>query len=212
MTETPPGTGWPGTGGLGRRGFLIGTGVAAVGLVALTAGQSFDALAPVNAFAPRTIGAGPLHVPVNRTARQAEVESAASAPDWTLEVAGPNGTLAFSRDRLLAMPQAQARLPIACVEGWSTVADWTGVRLCDLLDAAGIPADRTVELASLQRRGPYRTTTMPPAYARDPLTLVALALNGQPLDLDHGYPARVIAPGRPGVLQTKWLRSIREAP
>nr|BFF14853.1 hypothetical protein GCM10025699_61560 [Microbacterium flavescens] len=45
-------------------------------------------------------------------------------------------------------------------------------------------------------------------YATDPLTLVALELNGERLSIDHGYPARVIAPGRPGVLQTKWLTTI----
>lgn len=49
---------------------------------------------------------------------------------------------------------------------------------------------------------------MPPEYARDPLTLIALRVNGERLDVDHGYPARVIAPGRPGVLQTKWLTAI----
>ena len=43
---------------------------------------------------------------------------------------------------------------------------------------------------------------------RDELTLVALELNGEVLDIDHGYPARLIAPARPGVLQTKWLSSL----
>lgn len=42
-------------------------------------------------------------------------------------------------------------------------------------------------------------------YAQDPLTLLALRLNGEVLSLDHGYPARIIAPNRPGVLQTKWV-------
>ena len=197
--------------GLGRRGFLAGTAAAAAGLVALTAGQSFAPLAPLNAFAPRTMGAGPQALPVNRTARQAQVEAAASDPGWRLEVTGPAGTFALSRAELAALRQASARLPIACVEGWSTTAEWTGVPLRDLLDAAGIRAGSTVELASLQRRGPYRVTTMPAEYARDPLTLVALAVNGHELDIDHGFPARVIAPGRPGVLQTKWLHTIREA-
>ena len=43
-------------------------------------------------------------------------------------------------------------------------------------------------------------------------TLIALQLNGQPLDIDHGYPARLIAPTRPGVLQTKWLSRIEIVP
>jgi DMSO/TMAO reductase YedYZ molybdopterin-dependent catalytic subunit len=42
--------------------------------------------------------------------------------------------------------------------------------------------------------------------------LIALKLNGQTLDLDHGYPCRLIAPTRPGVLQTKWLARIEVVP
>jgi DMSO/TMAO reductase YedYZ molybdopterin-dependent catalytic subunit len=44
--------------------------------------------------------------------------------------------------------------------------------------------------------------------ADDPLTLVALRLNGSTLSIDHGYPCRLIGPDRPGVLQTKWLGRI----
>ena len=44
--------------------------------------------------------------------------------------------------------------------------------------------------------------------ARDDQTLIALKLNGNTLNLDHGYPCRLIAPSRPGVLQTKWLARI----
>lgn len=196
---------------VGRRGFLLGVGVSTAALVALTAGQSFAPLAPLNAFAPRVRGAGPQGVPINRTARQAAVQDAAADPSWVLSVARADGTVtSWDRDELAALPRAEARLPIACVEGWSTSADWAGVRLRDLLDLARIPAGRSVRIESLQRRGAFRATTMPPEFTRDPLTLVALELNGETLDLDHGYPARIIAPARPGVLQTKWLSSIGE--
>ena len=60
-------------------------------------------------------------------------------------------------------------------------------------------------LTSLEKEGGYRVTQMGSEYVSDPTTLVALTLNGETLDIDHGYPARMIAPGRPGVLQTKWL-------
>jgi DMSO/TMAO reductase YedYZ molybdopterin-dependent catalytic subunit len=191
-----------------RRGFLIGVGASVATLGALTAGDSFGLFAPLNLFAPRVKGAGPQALPVNRTAAQAGVTRAVLSPEWRLRVAGPSRTLDFSLAQLRALPQATARLPIACVEGWSTTADWTGVRLRDLLDAAGIPQGSTLRLDSVQKRGGSRSTTMPPEYARDPLTLVALRVNGETLDLDHGYPARIIAPGRPGSLQTKWLRMI----
>jgi len=45
-------------------------------------------------------------------------------------------------------------------------------------------------------------------FADDDRTLLALQLHGEDLHLDHGYPCRLIAPNRPGVLQTKWLASV----
>jgi DMSO/TMAO reductase YedYZ molybdopterin-dependent catalytic subunit len=70
------------------------------------------------------------------------------------------------------------------------------------------PAGSHVRVTSLQQHGGYRVMDMGPEYASDPTTLVALEVNGATLDLDHGFPARIIAPGRPGVLQTKWIRRI----
>jgi DMSO/TMAO reductase YedYZ molybdopterin-dependent catalytic subunit len=196
-----------------RRVFLAGVGVSATTLVALTAGQSFDVLAPLNLFAPRVKGQGPQALPVNRTAAQAGVSERALDPAWSLDVrSAGDGRRVYGREELSRMPQAEAVLPIACVEGWSTTAEWRGVRLSDLLTAVGVDPAHTIRLESLQPRGAYRTTTMPPHYAWDPLTLVALEVNGAPLDIDHGYPARIIAPGRPGVLQTKWLSRIEELP
>jgi DMSO/TMAO reductase YedYZ molybdopterin-dependent catalytic subunit len=106
---------------------------------------------------------------------------------------------------LLALPQTEVDLPIACVEGWSASARWGGVRLRDLLDRADAAPGALVRVTSLEQNGPYAVMTMPPTYARDPLTVLALRVNGQVLAPDHGYPARIIAPNRPGVLQTKWV-------
>lgn len=116
--------------------------------------------------------------------------------------------MSWSRDELLALPQTEVDLPIACVEGWSTSAHWTGVRLRDLLAAVGADHAVGVRVTSIQPRGAYRIVDMGPEFARSPATLVALAVNGQTLNLDHGFPARMIAPNRPGVMQTKWLRQI----
>jgi DMSO/TMAO reductase YedYZ molybdopterin-dependent catalytic subunit len=60
-------------------------------------------------------------------------------------------------------------------------------------------------VVSLEVRGAYRVMEMGREYAHDPLTLLALTLNGEVLSADHGFPARIIAPNRPGVLQTKWV-------
>ncbi len=161
-------------------------------------------------LAPRDPTDGPQHVPVNRTAAQAKVIEAAADPSWRLSVRGLR-SYQLTLAGLAALPQHRARLPIACVEGWSVDADWTGVRVRDLLDLASVPHGSAIWVVSLERSGAYAVTRMESQYCRDPLTLLALRLHGAPLSIDHGYPARIIAPGRPGVLQTKWVSILEMA-
>ncbi|MFB7591078.1 molybdopterin-dependent oxidoreductase [Streptomyces sp. NPDC056169] len=190
-----------------RRSLLLGTG-AAVGLVTLTTvGQSFTPLKRVDLLAPRHPDHGPQGLPVNRTAAAAGV-SERGLRAWRLQVTGPR-PYALTLEQLRGLPQRRVRLPIACVEGWSVDAHWEGVRVRDLVEAAGgRPGRDAVRVTSLEVSGAYRVMEMGAGYVEDPLTLVALALNGQALSLDHGFPARIIAPDRPGVLQTKWVHRL----
>ena len=175
-------------------------------MVALTAGETLPALAPLNVFAPRRLRYGPQGLPVNRTAAQAKVQRTALDPAWRLTVRGPARSIELSLDDLRGMMQTDAGLPIACVEGWSTQAQWRGVPVRDLADLVG--ARGREWLVHSFATGAYSTTILQREFAEDPLTLVALELNGQVLHVDHGYPARLISPARPGVLQTKWLKSL----
>jgi DMSO/TMAO reductase YedYZ molybdopterin-dependent catalytic subunit len=108
---------------------------------------------------------------------------------------------------LAALPQHTATLPIACVEGWSTVQAWTGVRLRDLAAMAGVPTPASAVVRSLEV-GPFAQATLTAGQVLHPDALLALGVNGAALDPDHGYPARVIVPALPGVHNTKWVRSI----
>ncbi|CAM5611637.1 Protein-methionine-sulfoxide reductase catalytic subunit MsrP [Streptomyces xanthochromogenes] len=201
--ESPGTLTLPVTDGPDRRSLLTGV-AAAVGAVTLTTvGQSFTPLKAFDLLAPRHPDHGPQALPVNRTAAAAGVAQVTSA-SYRLTVAGPN-PYTLTLEELAALAQHESVLPIACVEGWSKSAHWTGVRMTDLLRRAGAPPDARVRVTSLERYGAYRVMEMGREYAHDPLTLLALKLNGQPLTPDHGYPARIIAPNRPGVLQTKWV-------
>ncbi len=191
-----------------RRGFFAAVAVATGALVTLTAGQSFGILDGANLFAPRKNGTGPQSLPVNRTAKAAGVVEAATSADWRLTVTNGGTSRALSYDELAALPQYDSRLPIACVEGWSQYADWRGPRLRDVVALVGAREQSGVQITSLQQHSIYAVTEMQPDFVNDELTLVALRLDGEVLDLDHGYPARIIAPARPGVLQTKWLSSL----
>jgi DMSO/TMAO reductase YedYZ molybdopterin-dependent catalytic subunit len=199
--EEPPGA------ALSRRGLVRMAGVASVAAVLLTAGTSVPWLRRVSVFGARS-GQGPGGVPINKSARSAGVTATATAASYRLDVVYADRSVSLSREDLVAMRQQTSALPIACVEGWSAGADWTGVLLRDLLDLVDAPSGAGVEVTSLQERGPFRVTHLPGQFADDPLTLLALAMNGEPLSIDHGYPCRLIAPNRPGVLQTKWVRRL----
>ncbi|MFZ3468785.1 molybdopterin-dependent oxidoreductase [Streptomyces sp. 4.24] len=204
FTRRSPGTlALPEADGPDRRRLLLGVAAAAGAVTLTTVGQSVTALGRLDLFAPRSPAHGVQGLPVNRTAAAARV-TAGSLTDWRLTVAGPR-PYTLTLDELRSLPQHEVTLPIACVEGWSKSARWTGVRVRDLLERAGGGPGSRARVVSLEAAGAYRVMEMGRLYAQDPLTLLALRLNGEVLHLDHGYPARVIAPNRPGVLQTKWV-------
>jgi DMSO/TMAO reductase YedYZ molybdopterin-dependent catalytic subunit len=190
--------------GLSRRGLVRTAGLASVAAVVLTAGSTVPWLRKVSVFGVRS-GNGPGGVPINKSAKAAGVTASATDPAYRLEIAYGARSLSLARTDLEALTQRTSGLPIACVEGWSAQGQWTGVRLRELLDLVEAPRGATVEVTSLQASGPFRVTHLPGQFADDDLTLIALGLDGEALSIDHGYPARLIAPNRPGVLQTKWV-------
>lgn len=194
-----------------RRTVLRGTWIAVAVATVATVGQTVPWLRSVSVLAPRS-GEGPQGVPVNRSAAAAGVLRSARSPDYRLTVTNGDTTKAFTVDELRALPQTSHRLPISCVEGWSADAEWTGVVLAQLMAQVGASPDSDVRMISLEPPGPYSRTVLPARHARDDMTLIALMVNGETLNLDHGYPCRLIAPSRPGVLQTKWLTRIEVVP
>lgn len=196
---------------LSRRGALAMVGAGSLVLLVTSVGRSFDGplrrlavLTPRGAAEP---GSGPNGFQINKTAAAVGITTADTGEGWWLTVSGPAGDLRLSRKQLLAMEQHSAALPIACVEGWSTSDQWwRGVRLSDLAALAGYP-DRppAVLVESLQRSGPFRRAALRDNQVRDPRSLLALQVNGEDLSPDHGYPARIIVPAAPGVLNTKWV-------
>ncbi len=199
----------PARGVVDRRGFLAAVFATSGLLTLVTVGQTFRPLARLALLSPRRSDVGPQGFPVNRTARTAGVLESARSPDYRLVVDGKvSRQLSLTLDDLRAMNQHSADLPIACVEGWSTSQHWTGVRMMDLLRMAGAAPGASVRVHSLQARRSYRTSDVNPTQAHDQDTLLALRVGGEELDIEHGYPARLIGPDRPGVMQTKWVTRV----
>jgi DMSO/TMAO reductase YedYZ molybdopterin-dependent catalytic subunit len=195
---------------LSRRGALTLVGGGSLLVAVLTAGESIGGAARrVALLAPRGgYRETAAEFPVNRTAASAAIRPADVGKDWRLVLVAGARTVQLDRDRLLAMPQHTAKLPIACVEGWSTVQTWSGVRLRDLAALAGAPHPASAHVRSLERGGAFSQATLQSNQVTDPDALLALRVGGADLSPDHGFPARVIVPALPGVHNTKWVRSI----
>jgi DMSO/TMAO reductase YedYZ molybdopterin-dependent catalytic subunit len=96
-------------------------------------------------------------------------------------------------------------------------AEWTGVRLRDLLQAAGLNANALEIVFEGADRGTepdhpapmFFSRSLPVAKALDPDTLIALRMNGELLEPNHGAPLRLFVPGWYGVASVKWLRTMR---
>lgn len=197
---------------ISRRGVLALVGGSSLGVIVLTAGQVARVIDPVSLLSPRTrsYGSGPNAFQVNKTAAAVGVRRSDTGPSWRLELvdATTGRTTTLTRPDLLRMSLVTADLPIACVEGWSTLQRWTGVRLVDLAALVGVARSSGAHVESLERNGAFAQASLSGSQAQAAESMLALRVNGADLSLDHGYPARTIIPAAPGVHNTKWVRRI----
>ena len=146
--------------------------------------------------------------------------------DWKLTVDGEVRTpRAFSWDDLGRLPQVTRRLVVECagngrslfapavggtqwIRGAVACSEWTGVRLRDVLQAAGL-TEKAVYLGNHGEDRPVFSRGIPVDKAMDEHTLIALKMNGEPLPAAHGFPARLLVPGWIGSSMQKWLHRIQ---
>ena len=218
-----------------RRRFLIVSGAVAAGAAfATTAGRAlrtrFDASTSRNAVvlpkaasplpvAPTTVaadapGISPFYTP---NANFYRVDTALAVPqvrteDWELKVTGMvDKELRLSYADLLERKLVEEDITLTCVSNTvggqlTGTARWLGLPLSELLDEAGVQsgADQIVG-----RSVDGYTAGFPVDAAFDRPALIAIGMNGEPLPIDHGFPARLMVPGLYGyVSATKWLTEI----
>lgn len=120
---------------------------------------------------------------------------------WTVRV----GTATFDLTAVRNLPHERFTAVLDCTSGWYSEQQWDGVRLSVLLAAAGVPDDgwRSVEARSATGYSRwFGTATL------DDVWLVT-GVAGRPLSYGHGFPARIVAPGRRGFWWVKWVTSIQ---
>ena len=151
---------------------------------------------------------------------------------WRLRVAGLDGSsAALSLADLAALPRRTVAVTMECagngramleprpvsqpwLSGAVGTAEWTGVPLADLLAAAGVRPDGLEVVFTGADHGVERgveqdyARALPVAEALRPDVLVATEMNGAPLPVQHGFPARLVVPGWYGMAHVKWLTDV----
>ena len=126
---------------------------------------------------------------------------------WRLAIEGAAQPVSLMLDDLRALPHREMITEFRCIEGWSTIAQWTGVRLADLM--AKFPPPNPVRYVALETPGRGYYVGLDIASAVHPQTLLAWGLNGEPLTWNHGAPLRLAIPIKYGVKNIKRIATIR---
>lgn len=142
------------------------------------------------------------------------VTPAVQTTDWSLTIDGRVSTpLTLTYDELLALPSVERYVTLTCVSnevGGDLVgnAKWQGVLLADVLAKVGVRPDAD---AVVGESVDGFTAGFPLSVLDDGRdAMIAYAMNGEPLPVKHGFPARLVVPGLYGyVSATKWLTAIR---
>ena len=118
---------------------------------------------------------------------------------------------AFSLDRLQTMVQASEITRHDCVDGWSAIAGWSGVRLSEILAIVRPRSDARYAVFYCMDRDERSTQyyeSLDLRQASHPQTLLALRMNGAPIPIEHGAPVRLRVPTQLGYKSAKWVQRI----
>lgn len=220
-----------------RRSFLVGGAAALLGIFGwrwmpdetktalLRRTFEFNERVSQIFYSPKRLAAefAPDRIMPARTNGSAGLEGEFDPAGWTLAVAGlagRTGDLVLTLDDIKRLPRTEMTTEFKCIEGWSYIVHWAGVRFSDLVSkyppkthngSDPDPINRPQDLL------PYVSLTTPderyyvgwdmPSILH-PQTLLAYEINGEPLTPEHGAPLRLASPTKYGIKQIKRIGRI----
>ena len=148
--------------------------------------------------------------PVSLAARPARVngdfglKSKLDSAAWTMNVVRKNGdTLKIKLADIKKLPKTEVVFNFKCIEGWSQVTHWGGVRFSDFIKAYSLGDEKDMKYVGLSTPDKEYYVGIDMPSAMHPQTLLCYELNDQPLPINQGYPIRLIIPVKYGVKSIK---------
>jgi DMSO/TMAO reductase YedYZ molybdopterin-dependent catalytic subunit len=126
------------------------------------------------------------------------------ATKWKLQVVKSNGdTLFISLDDIKKLPKTDVVFDFKCIEGWSQVTWWSGVKFTEFAKHYGLDKETKLNYVGMQTPDEeyYVGIDMPSMQQQQ--TILCYEMNGQPLPMNQGYPLRLIIPVKYGVKHIK---------
>lgn len=128
---------------------------------------------------------------------------------WRLQlVRKPGDTVFISLEDIKALPKTELIFNFKCIEGWSQITDWAGVKFSDFTSAYNLDAQTKMKYAGLMTPDKEYYVGIDMPSMMHPQTLLCYELNGKPLPLNQGYPLRLIIPVKYGIKHLKRLGTL----
>jgi len=133
----------------------------------------------------------------------------ANPATWRLQVTRASGeTLAITMDDLKALPKTDFAFEFKCIEGWSQVSWWGGVRFSDFIQHYNLASETQKAYVGLTTPDDHYYIGVDTPSMLHPQTILAYEMSGQPLPTRHGAPLRLIIPIKYGVKNLKCIGKI----
>ena len=128
---------------------------------------------------------------------------------WKLQVIRKEGdTLFVNLNEIKALPQTQVVFDFKCIEGWSQVTHWGGVRFSDFVKKYNLTTQAAMKYVGLDTPDKEYYVGIDTRSIMHPQTLLCYEMNGRPLPMDQGFPLRLIIPVKYGIKHLKRIGSI----
>jgi DMSO/TMAO reductase YedYZ molybdopterin-dependent catalytic subunit len=128
---------------------------------------------------------------------------------WKLQlVRKPGDTLLISLDEIKSLPKTEIIFDFKCIEGWSQVTYWSGVKFSDFIKKYNLDAQSQMKYTSLVTPDKGYYVGIDNKSMLHPQTLLCYEMNGKPLPMNQGAPLRLIIPVKYGVKHLKRIGTI----